>query len=125
MSIEALELRLREAQRKKNSSFVRLALRYNDAGVSQQLFDAYEEFCASLEPEFGQIGGFSITCFGEHNLYTLYDPELELFKANVEIPYENCNYHCEASTTASPDAENIVELWPIRSPEPRTGVEVT
>lgn len=130
--IESLELQLHDAQRKRDQSFVQLAMDYADAGISQQLFDAYEEFCTSLEPEFGQRGGFSITCFGQQKKikkYTRYDPQYELFKQNVEMPYAYCNFRCEPSSvpslTEEDTEEDIVEFWPIPSPEPRSGRELT
>lgn len=45
------------------------------SGLSQELYDAYEAFCESLVPEFGQRGGFSITCDVSHDgSYIEYDP---------------------------------------------------
>jgi hypothetical protein len=90
------------------------------SGLSLELFEAYKEFCESLHPEFGLRDGFSIYCDAEHsNSYVQYDPEFEIFKESVERDYKMCNFRSEASGT------NVVEFWPIRCPEPSTGIETT
>lgn len=51
------------------------------AGISEELHDAYEEFCESLQPEFGQRNGFSIVCHTDHKKnYPKFDPVFLLFK---------------------------------------------
>ncbi|KUJ22702.1 uncharacterized protein LY89DRAFT_777755 [Mollisia scopiformis] len=120
------------------------------SGISQELYKAYEAFCTSLDPEFGQRGGFSITCSSNHgNCYTKYDPEFALFKEHIETPYDHYNFRCGASVfkhnarshtsggiiicdepTATckklhDPGEYVVEFWPIKCPEPVTGIEST
>ncbi|TVY81086.1 hypothetical protein LSUE1_G003165 [Lachnellula suecica] len=96
------------------------------SGISQELYDAYEAFCESLNPEFGQRGGFSVTCNtppqGTCHSYVEYDPEFALFKEYVDIPYESCNFRCEAGRIGE---DHFVEFWPIKAPEPLTGSEAT
>jgi hypothetical protein len=101
-------------------------------GLSSELYEAYIDFCSSLHPEFGLREGFSITCDEPHNCsYFTYDPEFELFKEAVEIDYLDCNFRCEASIEVvhsgygGQKTDNVVGFWPIRSPEPQTGLEST
>ncbi|ORY60016.1 uncharacterized protein BCR38DRAFT_476908 [Pseudomassariella vexata] len=90
--------------------------------VSEDLWQAYTEFCESLEPEFGSRGGWSITCHWDHNgSYVNYDPDLSLFREHTDMPYWDCNFRCEASTIKpyiNALAEHVVEFWPVQSPEP-------
>jgi hypothetical protein len=112
------------------------------SGISQELYNAYQAFCDSLDPEFGQRGGFSITCDADHQgSYPGYDAEFAIFKECVEIPYTQCNFRCEASKENSrkwilkdektqqrgwvPSIDSVVEFWPIKSPEPMNGTEST
>ncbi|KAE8446264.1 hypothetical protein EG329_012350 [Mollisiaceae sp. DMI_Dod_QoI] len=75
-------------------------------GLSSELYEAYSDFCASLHPEFGLREGFSITCHEPHNCsYFTYDPEFEGYADQATL--------------------NVVEFWPVRSPEPQTGFEST
>jgi hypothetical protein len=90
-----------------------------ESGISSDLFDAYQNFCESLHPEYGLRDGFSIRCNTPHNgSYVQYDPEFQIFKDCVEMPYDKCNFRCEASLGA------IVEFYPIKCPEGLNG-EVT
>jgi hypothetical protein len=96
------------------------------AGISLELLREYEAFCESLHPEFRLRSGFSITCYGQHSgNYIAYDPTLNTFKECVEIPYKEYNWRGEASTTNSQTPEDIVEFFPIASPEPLTGTEIS
>ena len=101
------------------------------SGLSVELCEAYQDFCESLHPEFGLRDGFSITCFQPHSgSYFDYDPELSIFKEHVEMDYSTCNFRCEAwkkpvSCCRPLEIEDFLEFWPIRCPEPRTGLETT
>lgn len=135
VDLQEQEQKLQEAIRKSKEDLVRLKAMEEDnkdefnsfvaqSGISQALFQAYEEFCESLHPQFGQRGGFSITCHADHGgSYVLYDKYFALFRENVEEPYKTCNFRCEASV--SEEGEAIVEFWPIESPEPKSGKETT
>ena len=93
------------------------------SGISTELFQAYEDFCEDLHPEYGLRDGFSILCDQAHfGSYYGYDPVFQIFKDNVETDYETCNFRCEAKLERN---ENIIEFWPIQCPEPRTGSEIT
>lgn len=105
-------------------------------GISKELWQEYEAFCESLEPRFGNRGGWSVTCFADHrNSYVKYDSDLMLFSESAEMSLEDCNFRCEARTILSsphqktrpdcPNKEYVVDFWPIASPEPRTGTEKT
>jgi hypothetical protein len=95
-------------------------------GVSAELLKEYEAFCESLHPEFELRSGFSITCHGLHGgNYITYDHAFAIFKQCVEIPYKDYNWRCEASTINSHAPEDIVEFFPIASPEPLTGTEAS
>jgi hypothetical protein len=103
------------------------------SGLSTELFDVYKDFCESLHPEYGLRDGFSITCTQQHNgSYFQYDPTFRIFKENVEMDYTNCNFRCEAgkeqvswASSRRGEVDDIVVFWPIRCPEPRTGLETT
>lgn len=104
---------------------------FEDSGISADLYNSYLDFCESLDPEFGQRGGFSVTCNSDHeNSYTNYDPEFSLFKDCIDMPYTHCNFRSEASVISPKESiggpsEYIVEFWPIKAPEPLTGTELT
>ncbi|KAL2291322.1 hypothetical protein FJTKL_13935 [Diaporthe vaccinii] len=92
------------------------------SGFRKGLWTAYEEFCESLEPRFGNRGGWSVTCFENHNgSYIQWDPELELLLQSTEMPLGSCNFRCEATTVKTMGrTEYVVEFWPLANPEPRT-----
>lgn len=48
--------------------------------------------------------------------------ELKVFKECVEGEWEGRSWRCEASKEGK---EAVVEFWPLRPMEPRTGVEIT
>jgi hypothetical protein len=97
-----------------------------NAGISSTLFEEYEAFCESLNPEFGHRGDFSITCNNDHGgSYITYDPTFQIFKDCVEDPYVSYHFRCEASTTKFTPKEHIVEFWPIQLPEAEEGLEPT
>lgn len=135
MRLEEQAQKLREEIEKSKEDIVRSKTREKDnrsefqslveqLGVSQEVFQAYEEFYKSLNPQFSQRGGFSITCHANHGgSYLVYDKKLTLFRENVEGPYDACNFRCEASVTER--KKPIVEFWPIRYPEPKSGKETT
>lgn len=95
------------------------------SGIRKDLWRAYEAFCESLEPKFGNRGGWSVTCFENHNgSYIQWDPELELLLQSAEMPLGSCNFRCEATTVkAMGRTEYVVEFWPLANPEPRTVVD--
>lgn len=96
------------------------------SGFRKGLWTAYEEFCESLEPRFGNRGGWSVTCFENHNgSYIQWDPELELLLQSAEMPLGSCNFRCEATTVKAMGRteEYVVEFWPLANPEPRTVVD--
>ena len=92
------------------------------AGIRKELWEEYEAFCESLEPKFGNRGGWSVTCFESHSgSYVQWDPNLELFLQSAEMPLGSCNFRCEATAVKSMGrTEYVVEFWPLASPEPRT-----
>lgn len=93
---------------------------FRASGIRNDLWRAYEAFCESLEPQFGNRGGWSVTCFENHNgSYIQWDPELELLLESAEMPLGNCNFRCEATTVkVMGRTEYVVEFWPLASPEP-------
>ncbi|PMD19643.1 hypothetical protein NA56DRAFT_646968 [Hyaloscypha hepaticicola] len=115
-----------------NSQTERIA-QITASGLSVELYESYRDFCESLHPEFGLREGLSITCDQPHNgSYFHYDPELYLFKENVEMDYSTCNFRCEAgkepalwSRSRDGQFDDVVNFWPIKSPEPRIGFEKT
>jgi hypothetical protein len=134
-----LELPIAEAALEQTEESVEAKQSQNEAelqasGISTELFEAYQDFCESLHPEFGLREGFSIECNAPHNdSYVQYDPEFEIFKDCVEIPYNNCNFRCEASSLRVPEFPSrplayrsvaVVEFYPIKCPEGLNG-EVT
>lgn len=92
------------------------------AGIQPLLWKEYEAFCESLEPKYGNRGGWSVTCFQNHNgSYLQWDPELELFLQSAEMPLGSCNFRCEATTVKKMGrTEYVVEFWPLPNPEPCT-----
>lgn len=92
------------------------------ARIHEELWKEYEAFCESLEPKFGNRGGWSVTCFENHNgSYVEWDPNLDLFTQTAEMPLENCNFRCEATAIERMGrTEYVVEFWPLANPEPRT-----
>lgn len=94
----------------------------NAAGIFKDLWEEYEAFCESLAPKFGSRGGWSITCFYNHNgSYLQSDPDLELFLQSAEMPLRGCNFRCEATTVKNMGrTEYVVEFWPLANLEPRT-----
>ncbi|KAG6368246.1 hypothetical protein INS49_002447 [Diaporthe citri] len=92
------------------------------SGIRNDLWKEYEAFCESLEPKFGNRGGWSVNCFENHNgSYIQWDPELELLLQSAEMPLGSCNFRCEATTVkAMGRTEYVVEFWPLANPEPRT-----
>jgi hypothetical protein len=102
------------------------------SGLSYDLFECYKEFRDSLHPKYGLRDGFSITCNYPHNgSYLQYDPQLDIFQACVEMDHNICNFRSEASVMPADQRhplggqDNIVEFWPIQSPELLTGLEKT
>lgn len=93
-----------------------------EAGISNDLWEEYEAFCESLEPKFGSRGGWSVTCFENHNgSYVQWDADLDLFMESTEMPLGSCNFRCEATTIEHEwRREYVVEFWPLSKPEPRT-----
>ncbi|KAK2597210.1 hypothetical protein N8I77_013071 [Diaporthe amygdali] len=97
------------------------------AGISERLWEEYEAFCESLEPKFGNRGGWSVTCFENHSgSYVQWDPDLNLFVESAEMPLGSCNFRCEAGTVKSMGkTEYVVEFWPVANPEPRMQTATT
>ncbi|KAE8448376.1 hypothetical protein EG329_009620 [Mollisiaceae sp. DMI_Dod_QoI] len=126
LQIEAYERDIEAARQHKIDQQVKVLLEHN--GISEELIAEYDAFRDAIEPQCGQRGGFSITCFGDHQgSYVNYDPSLELFKQNVEDDYTACHYRCEASKVdgpwvvgesgmPGPTREYIVEFWPVGAP---------
>lgn len=127
--LEGMHVALQTAEAKKQSADDTLASHFEAAGISRELYDAYEAFCQSLDPAFGQRGGFDITCSGDHKgSYIRYDPELALFKQFVEMPYSKCNFRSEASveeTGWAKERVHVVQFWPLKAPEPLHGTAAT
>jgi hypothetical protein len=127
LEIVQLRARIEELEELKTSKEDNFISSLENSGIPQSLYEEYEVFCESLNPQFGQRGGFSVTCHAPHNgSYVEYDPEFLIFKEYIEMPYNHCNFRCEASITGSEKAkEYVVEFWPIKPPEPLTGKEST
>jgi len=132
--LEDMYLALKTAEAKKHSADNILTAHFAAAGISPELYDAYEAFCDSLDPECGQRGGFDITCYRDHEgTYIRYEPGLALFKQSLETPYSTCNFRSEASVEEAwwgpggPAKEYVyvVEFWPLKSPEPLHGTATT
>lgn len=106
--------------RKARATFSQTHIR---AGISNQLWAEYEAFCESLEPKFGNRGGWSITCYEDHKgSYLQWDPDLGLFLESAEMHLGSCNFRCEATAIKSKEStEYVVEFWPLASPEPEVG----
>lgn len=99
------------------------------SGLSATLFEAFkEEFRESLYPKYGLREGFSIEIEGKNGgSYTQYDPTFKLFKEYVEFGYKAYNFRCESKPVEDYYGEDtdIVEFFPIRSPEPVAGPDTT
>lgn len=108
------------------------------SGLSPELFEAFSDFCESLYPKYGLREGFSVDLEGKHGgSYVEYDPTFKIFKDNVETDYKTCNFRCEATTvedswlmdeedgTYESEEIDIVQFFPVRSPEPVAGSETT
>lgn len=92
-----MEAGLAKAEEEKTLANARLEAALTNSGISPALYAEFDAFCTSLDPEYGQRGGFSITCNSEHNgNYIGYDPEFALFKESIEGSFSDCNYRCEA-----------------------------
>ncbi|KAG8163461.1 hypothetical protein KVR01_006758 [Diaporthe batatas] len=110
---------------------IRACMNFSDtcgaAGISNELWAEYEAFCESLESKLGSRDGWSVTCFQNHNnSYIHWDPDLDLFKETAEMPLEDCNFRCEASTiNKNGSTEYVVEFWPLFRLEPREGTAKT
>lgn len=127
LEIVQLRARIEEFEKLKASKEDKFISSLENSGISESLYEEYEAFCESLNPPFGQRGGFSITCHAPHNgSYVKYDPEFLIFKECIEMPYSHCNFRCEASVEGAEKAKQyVVEFWPIKPPEPLTGKEST
>jgi hypothetical protein len=130
--IASYEECLGNAEKKKTAAEDKVEALFEYSGISMELYTAYEAFCESLDPQYGQREGFSITCNADHDgSYVMYDPEFDVFKTCIEMPYTNCNFRSEAWTPTVCESEGlplsskIVEFWPIKSPIPNTGTEAT
>lgn len=134
--LKEAEQRCRETHTRLENSEKAFQILQDQNGISAELWEEYEAFCESLEPEFGSRDGWSITCWtNHHNSYVLYDPDLRLLSQFAEMPLQSCNFRCEAytlvvnskywSNSECPEEEYVVEFWPIASPEPRNGPETT
>ncbi|CZR51001.1 uncharacterized protein PAC_00876 [Phialocephala subalpina] len=129
LEIESCEHGIEVARKQRIDHQVKSLLENN--GISPELMAEYDAFLASIEPEGGQRGGFSITCFGDHeNKYVEYDPSLAILKENAEDDCSVCHYRCEASKVngpwvvgesciPEPTRESVVEFWPVDAPVPR------
>ncbi|KAI1299535.1 hypothetical protein F5Y03DRAFT_365684 [Xylaria venustula] len=125
---QELEEKLEEARKKQEdlkSEITgcrdRFCQMVNDGGISMKLWDAYQDFCESMEPEFGSTRGWSITCESDHRgSYVEYDPTFALLKEHSELPWSEHNFRCEPtidptkSTYDSP-AREVVEFWPVEN----------
>ncbi|KAI0473815.1 hypothetical protein GGR56DRAFT_649148 [Xylariaceae sp. FL0804] len=102
------------------------------AGISCELWQAYEAFCKSLEPHFAIPGRWRVTCSAPHGgSYVRYDPELDLFRESSEIPPDSCNFFCHPSSPGcnpswkegDDDSARVVNFWPISGPNFPSGAE--
>jgi hypothetical protein len=139
--IKIREAQLQAAETSKEAAEENFETHLEHSGISRELYQAYQAFCDSLDPEFGQRGGFSITCDADHKgLYPEYDPGFLVFKECIETSYTQCNFRCEASKEYAsirtldkktnqmgwqPGWNFVVEFWPIKPPEPLMGTEST
>lgn len=126
LEIEACEHGIGVARKERIDQQVKVLLEHN--GISTELMAEFDAFLASIEPDAGQRGGFSITCFGDHqDSYVTYDPSLAIVKENAEDDYTVCHYRWEASKVNGPcvfdesgspelTRESVVEFWPIDAP---------
>lgn len=117
--VRARKDRVDEIIRNAREDFSKLR---NASGIFKGLWEEYEAFCESLEPKFGSRGGWSVTCYQDHNgSYLQSDPDLELFLQSAELPLRGCNFRCEATTVEKMGrTEHVVEFWPLANLERRT-----
>ncbi|KAL1873570.1 hypothetical protein Daus18300_003937 [Diaporthe australafricana] len=129
-----IEAELQEVKERKNmtedvvaSARADFSSACSKVGINDKLWEEYEAFCESLEPKFGGRGGWSVTCFENHNgSYVLLDSDLDLFVESAEMPLQNCNFRCEATTVKNGGrTEYVVDFWPLHSLEPRTETATT
>ncbi|KAI0411115.1 hypothetical protein F5X98DRAFT_357922 [Xylaria grammica] len=121
--------------KKLDSKYEGTRRRAERLGISMQLWDEYQAFCESMEPEFGSTKGWSITCDVDHQgSYVKYDPEFTLFKEHCEPPWNQLNFRCEATVTENPapgflhqatPKNEVVEFWPVVYPSLDTDYEWT
>jgi len=124
LKIVELRARIEEFEKLKISKEEKFISILENSGIFRSLYEEYEAFCESLNPLFDQRGGFSVTCHALHNgSYVEYDPEFLIFKECIEMPYNCCNFRCEAGPEKANGYE--VEFWSIKPPEPLTGEEST
>lgn len=100
------------------------------AGISNELWKAYDNFCRSLDPVPSRLSsgrGWSITCFENHEgSYVKYDSDLELLIDEPEMDLGAHNFRCEATVEKDRGEEiYVVEFWPVKPIEPRSGTETT
>lgn len=106
--VETLKEDIENAEQDKQNAQLAVHSDFKRSGISTELYVEYEAFCPSLNPEFGQRGGFSIICHKPHkSQYLSCDPAFEMFTDAVqdEMPYHDRNIRTEASGT------DVVEFW--------------
>jgi len=124
LEIVQLRARIEAFEDLKTSKEDKFISSLENSGIPRVLYEEYEAFCESLNPPFGQRGGISVTCHAPHGgSYVAYDPEFLIFKECIEMPYNCCNFRCEAGHEKVNGY--VVEFWPIKPPEPLTGEEST
>ncbi|KAH9998885.1 hypothetical protein F4779DRAFT_605665 [Xylariaceae sp. FL0662B] len=109
----------------------------NALAIPEALWEEYEAFCESIEPQFSSRGGWSLTCTAyHHGSYVRHDPDFVLFKESAEMPYTQCNFRCEPCVEwtkkyiypkEKPERteEYVVTFWPRARPNPTTGGKTT
>jgi hypothetical protein len=116
--IALIKRHLKVEAKTKEEAEKSIACNYHSSGICWKLREAFDNFCPSLDPEFGQRGGVSITCDADHRgYYPEYDPEFAIFKDCVEGSYSKVHFRAEASTETSRisnQKEYVVEFWPIQ-----------
>ncbi|KAI0456431.1 hypothetical protein F5B21DRAFT_467733 [Xylaria acuta] len=121
----ALEKEIAKAEEKKKRLKKKVKGKHGDfymkaskLGISRELWDEYQAFCESMEPEFGSANGWSIACDEYHQgSYVKYDPEFSLFKEYCELPWSQYNFRCEPGMQPDQEAtESVVEFWPVAYP---------
>lgn len=122
------EMDCQSIEREIRSAVMKNSANPTASGISDELWDEYESFCKSLEPQSRNTDGWSITCTENHQgSYVHYDPDLILFKQCAEDSeishdgYRLCNFRSESTTIHASDritpVEYVVEFWPISYPE--------